>query len=75
MRKSQKKFKTKKNTKKIQNQKIPKTQVISPGEEVAKMMIKVKMKKVMTTKARMKMIMMRMLKVMEKKVKMNQRRK
>ena len=88
MRKSQKKFKTKKNTKKIQNQKIPKTQVTSPGEETAKMMIKVKMKKVKMTKVmmkkvnmkevlmkkvRMKMAMMRMQKVIEKKMKIDRR--
>ena len=83
MRKSQKKFKTEKNTKKIQNQKIPKTQVTSPEEETAKMMIKVKMKKVMMKKVmmkevlmkkvRMKMAMMRMQKVIEKKMKLDQR--
>ena len=83
MRKSQKKFKTEKNTKKIQNQKIPKTQVTSPEEETAKMMIKVKMKKVkmkkvmmkevLMKKVRMKMAMMRMQKVIEKKMKIDQR--
>ena len=88
MRKSQKKYKTGKNTKKLQNQKIPKTQVTSPEEETAKMMIKVKMKKVkmkkvkmkkvmmkkvMMKKVRMKMAMMRMQKVIEKKMKIDQR--
>ena len=98
MRKFQKKFKTEKNTKKLQNQKIPKTQVTSPEEETAKMMIKVKMKKVMMKKVmmkkvmikkvmmkkvmmkevlmkkvRMKMAMMRMQKVIEKKMKLDQR--
>ena len=83
MRKSQKKFKTEKNTKKIQNQKIPKTQVTSPEEETAKMMIKVKMKKVkmkkvmmkevVMKKVRMKMAMMRMQKVIEKKMKIDRR--
>ena len=88
MRKSQKKFKTEKNTKKIQNQKIPKTQVTSPEEETAKMMIKVKMKKVkmmkvmmkklnmkevLMKKVRMKMAMMRMQKVIEKKMKIDRR--
>ena len=82
------KFKTEKNTKKLQNQKIPKTQVTSPEEETAKMMIKVKMKKVMMKKVmmkkvnmkevlmkkvRMKMAMMRMQKVIEKKMKLDQR--
>ena len=83
MRKFQKKFKTEKNTKKLQNQKIPKTQVTSPEEETAKMMIKVKMKKVkmkkvmmkevLMKKVRMKMAMMRMQKVIEKKMKLDQR--
>ena len=83
MRKSQKKYKTGKNTKKLQNQKIPKTQVTSPEEETAKMMIKVKMKKVkmkkvmmkevLMKKVRMKMAMMRMQKVIEKKMKIDQR--
>ena len=83
MRKSQKKYKTGKNTKKLQNQKIPKTQVTSPEEETAKMMIKVKMKKVkmkkvmmkevVMKKVRMKMAMMRMQKVIEKKMKIDRR--
>ena len=83
MRKSQKKYKNGKNTKKLQNQKIPKTQVTSPEEETAKMMIKVKMKKVMMKKVmmkevlmkkvRMKMAMMRMQKVIGKKMKIDQR--
>ena len=83
MRKFQKKFKTEKNTKKLQNQKIPKTQVTSPEEETAKMMIKVKMKKVMMKKVmmkevlmkkvRMKMAMRRMRRVIEKKMKLDQR--
>lgn len=83
MRKSQKKYKTGKNTKKLQNQKIPKTQVTSPEEETAKMMIKVKMKKVkmkkvmmkevLMKKVRMKMAMMRMQKVIEKKMKIDRR--
>ena len=83
MRKFQKKFKTEKNTKKLQNQKIPKTQVTSPEEETAKMMIKVKMKKVkmkkvmmkevLMKKVRMKMAMMRMQKVIEKKMKIDRR--
>ena len=83
MRKSQKKYKIGKNTKKLQNQKIPKTQVTSPEEETAKMMIKVKMKKVkmkkvmmkevLMKKVRMKMAMMRMQKVIEKKMKIDRR--